>query len=152
MESNWKLHHLGIPVFDLDKSLEDYQSLGNATFQPEFRIDSSQNEEYLVYGETPDPVVITRGAMGRVGPVGVELLQPIQGETVHKELLESTGEGIGHIAYTVENLEEETTRMVDKGFPIILAITPKGQEKRTAVYFDTREKFSNLITELIQAQ
>ena len=86
MENTWKLRHVGIPVRDLDKSIKDYQSLGIASFQPEFVIDSSRFAEYLVYGKTPDPVVKTRVAMGQVGPLSVELLQPLQGETVHKEL------------------------------------------------------------------
>ena len=151
MESTWKLRHVGIPVRDLDKSREDYRSLGIASFQQEFVIDSSKFAEYLVYGKIPDPVVRTRVAMGQVGPLGVELLQPLQGETVHKELLEKTGEGIGHIAYTVDDLEAETAKMVEKGFPVILSITPRGQTRRSAVYLDTRKQFSNLIIELIQA-
>ena len=152
MGSTWKLHHVGIPVRDLDKSLEDYKSLGITTFQPEFQIDSSKVAEYLVYGKTPDPVVKTRGVMGQVGPLNVELLQPIQGETVHKELLESTGEGIGHVAYTVDDLEEETAKLVEKGFPVILSIRRSAQTGRGAVYIDTRSRFSNLIIELIQTQ
>jgi methylmalonyl-CoA/ethylmalonyl-CoA epimerase len=151
MENTWKLHHVGIPVRDLDKSIKDYQSLGTASFQPEFVIDSSRFAEYLVYGKTPDPVVKTRVAMGQVGPLRVELLQPLQGETVHKELLEKTGEGIGHIAYTVDDLEEETAKLVEKGFPVILSIIRSGQTRRSAVYIDTRGSFSNLLIELIQA-
>lgn len=151
MENTWKLHHVGIPVRDLDKSLEDYQALDMATFQPEFLIDSSKIAEYLVYGKTPDPIVKTRGAMGQLGPLGVELLQPVEGETVHKELLESTGEGIGHVAYTVDDLEEETAKLVEQGFPVILSIKHADQTTRGAVYLDTRSKFSNIIIELIQA-
>ncbi len=149
--SSWKLHHVGIPVKDLDKSLAAYKSLGIASFQPEFLIDSSLIEEYLVYGKTPDPVVKTRGAMGNIGPLGIELLQPVSGNTVHKELLDSTGEGIGHIAYTVENLEQEAAEMVAQGIPIILSIRHKGQTTPGAIYFDTRNKLSKLIIELIQA-
>ena len=108
--------------------------------------------EYLVYGKTPDPVVKTRGVMGKVGPVGVELLQPVQGHTVHKELLESSGEGVGHIAYTVDDLEAEAAKLVERGFPVILSIIPAGKTSRSAVYFDTRSKFSNLIIELMQAR
>ena len=151
MESTWKLRHVGIPVRDLDKSLEDYRSLGVTSFQPEFLIDSSKFDEYKVYGKTPDPVVKTRAALGKVGPLGIELLQPIEGETVHKELLENTGEGIGHIAYAVDDLEKETAKLVEKGFPVILSIRPPGQTRRSAVYIDTRSRFSNLIIELIQA-
>jgi methylmalonyl-CoA/ethylmalonyl-CoA epimerase len=151
MDSNWKLVHVGISVHDLDKSMEEYKALGVASFKREFLIDSSQFDEYLVYGKTPDPVVKTRGVMGQVGPLGVELLQPLQGETVHKELLDKTGEGIGHIAYAVENLEEETAKLVEKGFPVILCIRRPGQTGRSAVYIDTRRVFSNIIIELIQA-
>ncbi len=86
-ESHWKLHHVGIPVNNLDVAMEAYTSLGVASFGQEFRIDSTASAEYLVYGRTPEPAVITRGIMGRVGPLAVELLQPVQGETVHKELL-----------------------------------------------------------------
>jgi len=151
MENTWKLRHIGIPVRDLDKSLEDYQSLGLASFQPEFLIDSSKYAEYLVYGKTPDPVVKTRVALGKMGPLGIELLQPVEGETVHKEFLEGSGEGIGHIAYTVDDLEKETAKLVEKGFPVILSIRLEGQTRRSAVYIDTRSRFSNLIIELIQS-
>ena len=152
MSETWKLHHLGIPVPDLDQAIEDYQTLGNATFQPEFLIDSAQMQEYLVYGKTPDPTVKTRAAMGTLGPLGIELLQPLQGHTVHRELLDSVGTGVGHIAYTVDDLEAETATLVEKGFPVILSITPKGQTRRSAVYIDTRSRFSNLIIELMQAR
>ena len=150
--NSWKLHHVGIPVWDLDKSLEDYKAVGAATFKPEFLIDSTKYAKYLVYGETPDPAVKTRAVLGQMGPLGIELLQPVQGETVHKELLQSPGEGIGHVAYAVDALEAETAKLVDEEFRVILSITPPGQTKRSVVYIDTRAKFSNLIIELMQAR
>ncbi len=151
MGEGWKLHHVGIPVEDLDQSLADYESLGElASFGSEFAIDSSKAEEYLVYGKQPEPVVQTRGVMGRVGPVGVELLQPVQGHTVHRELLDAVGEGVGHIAFTVPHLEAEVAKLEAAGFPVILSVTPAGSSERSAVYIDTRSKFSNLIIELMQ--
>jgi len=127
MKSAWKLLHVGIPVLDLDKSMKDYRSLGLVSFQQEFLIDSTKYAEYKLYGETPDPVVKTRAVLGQMGPLGIELLQPVEGETVHKELLEKTGEGIGHIAFAVDDLEEETAKLVEKGFPVILSIRRSGQ-------------------------
>ena len=150
MKSAWKLLHVGIPVLDLDKSMKDYRSLGLVSFQQEFLIDSTKYAEYLVYGKTPDPVVKTRAVLGQMGPLGIELLQPLEGETVHKELLEKMGEGIGHLAFAVDDLEEETAKLVEKGFPVILSIRRSGQTQRSAVYIDTRGSCSNLIIELIQ--
>ncbi len=151
VENHWRLHHVGIPVDDLDTAMEAYQSVGVASFGEEFRIDSSACAEYLVYGSTPEPAVITRGVMGKMGPLGVELLQPVQGETVHKELLNTNGEGIGHIAYTVDDLEAEIGKLEARGFAVILSITPANRTERSAVYVDTRQSFSNLIIELMQA-
>ena len=151
MDSAWKLNHVGIPVQDLDKTVENFKSFG-ASLGREFMIDSSKFTEYLVYGKTPDPVVQTRGMFAQIGPLRMELLQPVEGHTVHKEFLERAGEGIGHIAYTVDDLEGETMKLVEKGFTVILSIIPQGQKERSAVYIDTRNKFSNLIIELIQTR
>jgi len=151
MHSDWQLAHLGIPVADLDQAIERYSALG-ATFREEFRIDSSRVEEYLVYGQVPDPVVITRGIMGEYAGVPVELLQPVQGHTVHRELLEQSGEGVGHLAYYVDDIEKEKNAMEALGCPVILSIRHTGQSVPGAVYMDTRGKLSNLITEFIQKQ
>lgn len=150
MEGTWEINHVGMPVQNLEKSVADFKSIG-AIFQKEFLLDSSKFAEYLVYDKIPDPVVKTRGIFANLGPLRMELLQPVEGETVHKEFLESTGEGIGHIAFTVDDLERETEKLVEKGFQVILSIVPTGRTERSAVYIDTRSKFSNLIIELIQA-
>lgn len=151
MEDNWKLVHIGIPVFDLEKAIKNYRSLGAASFKEIRVIDSSCFAEYLVYGKTPNPTVTTRAVDGRMGSLGIELLQTVQGETVHKEFLEKNGEGVGHIAYEVENLDDEVARMVEKGFDVILSFKTDSPNPRRGVYIDTRDRFSNLITELIQA-
>ena len=150
MRSNWIMHHLGIPVHDLDRAMAGYRALANVTFENEFLIDSSRIEEYLVYGRIPDPPVRTRAVMGKIGPIGIELLQPLEGHTVHRDLLETQGEGVGHIAYLVDDLASESRAMRDQGFEIILSIRQAGQAHPGAIYFDTRGRLSNLIVELIQ--
>ena len=47
----------------------------------------------------------------------------------------------------------QSTRARQSGsaFPVILSIIPAGKTSRSAVYFDTRSKFSNLIIELMPA-
>ncbi|MCP4749938.1 MAG: hypothetical protein GY866_03505 [Proteobacteria bacterium] len=150
MESHWKLLHIGMPVRDIDETLRNFTALGATEFSQEILVDSSEFAEYKVYGNDPDPVVKTKVQMAKVGSIWMELLQPLQGETVHKEFLEGVGEGIGHLAYRVDDLEAEAEKMVEKGFSIILTTTPKGQTRRYAIYFDTRSKFNNTIIELVQ--
>lgn len=150
MESTWKMHHVGMAVQNLEKSMANLKSL-NAIFQTEFLVDGSNFPEYLVYGKTPEHAAKTRGIVAEIGSLRIELLQPVEGESVHKEFLESTGEGINHIAFTVDDLDRETEKLVEKGFPVILSMVLPGQTERSVVYIDTRNKFSNLIIELIQA-
>ena len=85
-----------------------------------------------------------------IGGLELELLQPVAGHTVHREQLESVGEGVGHIAYIVDDLEAEVAELEATGLPVILSVTPAGHKDRLAAYIDTRDKFSNLILELIQ--
>lgn len=90
-KSAWTFYHLGMPVWDLDRTLSNYGILANASISPEFLIDSEKAEQYLVYEKTPDPAVLTRGAFVAIGGLELELLQPVAGHTVHKEQLESVG-------------------------------------------------------------
>ena len=84
MDDNQKFAHLGMPVRGLEKILEAYKKPGFTELIRKFTIDSSDYEEYLVYGKTPDTVVITKAAFCKIGPIFVELLQPVQGHTVRK--------------------------------------------------------------------
>jgi len=149
MENNWKFHHMAVVVRDMDKAVEYYQSLGIATFKPEFMLDSSTYTYYEVYGKTPAPDIIdkTRMMFVQIGPFQLELVQPLEGEPIFKEFLKSKGEGVHHIAYTVDDLEGETAKLVEKGIPVITKV--KMQTGTGFAYFDVR-KVGNVIIELIQ--
>lgn len=152
MKENWLFDHIGIPVWDLDKAIAEYSALGAVCLGSEFLIDSTAVAEYLVYGETHRPPVRPRGVMVQLGSAILELLQPLEGHTVHREKLEASGEGVGHLAYRVKDLEAEIAALSRQGYPVILSITPKGQQQRDTAYIDTRHGISQLIIELIQAE
>ena len=149
MENNWKFHHMAVVVWDMEKAVEYYKSLGIASFQPEFILDSSQYISYEVYGKTPATIDKTRMMFVQLGPFQVELVQPLEGEPIYKEFLNSQGEGVHHIAFTVDDLDEEAAKLVGKGVSVI---TRAELPNDTGfAYFDTR-KIGNVIIELIQAQ
>jgi len=146
MGDNWKFHHMAVVVQDMDKAVEYYQSLGIATFQPEFMLNSSTYVDYEVYGKTPDTIDKTRMRFVQIGSFRLELVQPVEGGPIYKEFLKSKGEGTHHIAYTVDDLEVEAAKLVGKGIPVITKV--KTQTGGFA-YFDIR-KVGNVIIELIQ--
>jgi len=147
MENNWEFHHVAVVVQDMDKAVKYYQSLGIGEFLPEFMLDSSTYTEYEVYGKTSDSIDKTRMRFIQIGPsFKLELVQPLEGEPIYKEFLKSEGEGVHHIAYTVDDLDREIAKLAKKGIPIITRV--KTQTGGFA-YCDTR-KVGNVIIELIQ--
>lgn len=57
-----------------------------------------------LHGEATPYTMI--GAETRVGPIVVELLQPVEGPSIYKEWLETKGEGLHHIACMAHTPEE----------------------------------------------
>ena len=139
---------MAVVVRDMDKAVEYYQSLGIATFQPEFMLDSSTYTDYKVFGKTPDTIDKTRMRFVQISSFQLELVQPVEGETIYKEFLKNKGEGVHHIAYTVDDLEEETAKLAKKGIPVITRVY-RGSTGAGFAYFDIR-KVGNVIIELIQ--
>ena len=147
--SNWKCCSMGIPINDLDKTVEYYQSLDIGTFQPEVVFDSSATADCQVYGKTPDSVVKARTRMIQIGSVGYQFIQPVEGETVYKESLAQRGEGINEFAFTVDDLDKETAKLVTQGVPVVLSGNP--QTGGAFACFDTGKDAGKIIIKLIQA-
>ncbi len=143
MENNWKLHHVTAVVRDMDETIEYYQSLGIATFEPEFLLKST-DYDFKVNGKTPDTIVKLRIRFVQIGSLRLELVQPVEGESPHKDFLNSGGDGIYFIAFEVDDLDKETNKLVKKGMKVILS----GKNQSVSfVGFDTR-KGGNVIIEL----
>jgi catechol 2,3-dioxygenase-like lactoylglutathione lyase family enzyme len=121
MENHWNFAHLGIIVRNMDKAVDYYSSLGIAAFQREFMLDSRECLEYKEYGKTPATPQKIKIRLGRIGSYQIELIQPLEGGLIYEEFLNNKGEGAHHIAFTVENLTEETAGLTSKGVPIVLA-------------------------------
>jgi len=161
----WTFHHLGVIVDDMDKAIEYYQSLGIVDFPPPpAKTDRPPAGpvwvEIKTYGETvikdgqlvnpPEKVTKSgRVVFCKIGSMQLELIQPGDAiRDVNRDFLESNGEGVDHIAYTVkaEDYEEEVEKMKAKGLPIIFS--GKQASGGGFSYFDTR-KVGGIITELM---
>jgi methylmalonyl-CoA/ethylmalonyl-CoA epimerase len=133
MESNWKFKHIGVVVRDVDKAVDYYQSLG---------IVDKATDRVTMEGKKAKLI----GRFIHIGSLLLELWQPVRGETVQQEFLDSRGEGINHIAFNVDDLDRERDKLVEKGIPVVFSVR---DEEGYMAYFDAR-KFGNILIELIE--
>jgi methylmalonyl-CoA/ethylmalonyl-CoA epimerase len=133
MENGWKFNHIGAVVRDVDKAIEYYQSLG---------IVDKATDRVTMEGKKAKVV----GRFIHIGPLVLEFWQPVRGETIQQEFLNSRGEGVNHIAFHVDDLDREKARMAEKGIPVVFTTR---DENGYMAYFDVR-KFGGILVELIQ--
>jgi methylmalonyl-CoA/ethylmalonyl-CoA epimerase len=146
--NSWKFRGVGVAVNDLDQTLEYYQSLGFKNIQPEVVVDSNTATDFTVNGKAPEAPTRIRSRLVEIGPLQYEFAQPVEGRTAYNESLELKGEGINNLAFTVDDLDKETSKLVERGVAIILSGQP--ESGAAFAYFDTRE-VGNTMVKLIQA-
>lgn len=67
-----------------------------------------------------------------------ELIEPLDGPSIHADWLEQKGEGFHHVAYVVDSLARVTAEMEAAGHPVIARIHSFGAaDDGAAAYFDT---------------
>lgn len=145
MHKNWKFHHIAVIVKDMNKAIEYYESLGIGPFPPFIGPEGTVTlTEKKVRGKPVDYQIDLRQA--EVGGLTFEVIQPLEGETPVKEFLEKKGEGIQHIGFFVDDLDQETAKMAERGF----SITQSGESPRVKwAYYDT-DKVGGVAIELMQ--
>ncbi|MGH2989881.1 MAG: VOC family protein [Solirubrobacterales bacterium] len=90
------ISQIAIVVRDIEQALERYHTaLGWGPWSV-YRHEPPALHHTHLRGEPTDYTMI--GAEAHVGPVVVELLQPLEGPSIYKEWLEERGEGLHHIA------------------------------------------------------
>jgi catechol 2,3-dioxygenase-like lactoylglutathione lyase family enzyme len=88
-------------------------------------------------------------AFAKLGPVTLELIEIIEGKTVHEDFLKEKGEGLHHIAFAVKDLkrcEEEAQKL---GLKVIQGM--KREDGSGFAYLDS-DRIGGAMFELIQWQ
>jgi methylmalonyl-CoA/ethylmalonyl-CoA epimerase len=136
-----KLIQVGLVVRDMDKTIERLTSLGIGPFEP--RILPKGKKEW--FRDRPMHASLKLAA-AMMGDVELELVQPVEGESPHKEFLDGKGEGIQHIAFAVSDVEKEVAKLTKKGVSVLLRA--KFPDGGGVAYLDFGA--GGLIVELIQ--
>jgi catechol 2,3-dioxygenase-like lactoylglutathione lyase family enzyme len=89
-----------------------------------------------------------RFGFAQAGPVQIELIQPLEGQTIYDEHLATKGEGLHHLGFLVPDMEERVAEMAKRG----VGVLQSGRIGRSSgfAYLDT-SKSAGVILEYIKA-
>ncbi len=136
-----RLCDIGVVVRDLDKTVKRLEALGIGPFEP---AKPPPGAEGLYYrGKLLESNF--KGLVAHLGDVEMEIFQPTGKPNPWEEFLESKGEGIHHIGFRVDDVEQEVNRLTAQGAEVTM--TGKVNGKLAAAYIDL--KAGDLLIELI---
>ena len=138
-----RLIHIGVVVRDMNKTIERLTALGIGPFKPRILPPDAQ-EKYRGKPFVPSKRVAIQ--ITQIGNMELELIQPIDGKSPHREFLDKKGEGIQHLGFFVDNLEEDVKRLTAEGADILLTSQFKGGGGVAYLDLDA----AGLIVELVQ--
>lgn len=128
------IDHIGIAVKDLEKAIKTYETLLNTScYKREVVEEQKVETAFLQTGESK-----------------VELLGATEPDSVIASHVEKRGEGLHHVAFEVENIEEEMERLTNEGFRL-LSDTPKaGADNKKIVFLHPKDS-NGVLVELCQS-
>lgn len=105
---------IGIVVKDLQHTIELLTNIGLGPFD----IREVEHPSALIHNTLKYYKV--RVAIARQGAIELELIEPLEGHSVQQEALDEKGEGLHHIMFMVNNLDETLERFSDLACDTIL--------------------------------
>lgn len=128
-----KIEHIGIAVKDIQAS--------NALFADLFGEEAYKMETVESEGVST--------SFFQVGPNKIELLEATNPDSPIAKFIEKKGEGIHHIAFEVDDIEAEITRLTEKGFKMIHTTPKKGADNKLIAFLHPKAT-NGVLIELCQ--
>jgi methylmalonyl-CoA/ethylmalonyl-CoA epimerase len=128
-----KIEHIGIAVSNLDESNSIYAKILGVN---PYKTETVESEG-----------VIT--SFFQTDNTKIELLQGLKENNAISKFIEKRGEGIHHIAFEVEDIEEEIKRLKKLGFKIINEIPKKGADNKLICFIHPKST-NHVLIELCQ--
>ncbi len=129
-----KVEHIGIAVKNVDSAIKIYEKLLNTKC---YKTENVENEHVLT-------------AFFRTGDSKVELLEATSSDSAIAKFINKRGEGLHHIAFEVDNIEQEMKRLENEGFRLLNNRPVKGADNKLVAFIHPKDNHGVLI-ELCQA-
>ncbi len=127
-----KIEHIGIAVKKLSVSIPLFEKLLNAPCYKTEAVESEQvNTAFFEKGESK-----------------IELIEAYAPGSVINKFIEKKGEGLHHIAFEVENIEEEMKRLVGEGFTLINETPKEGADNKMVAFLHPKST-NGVLVELV---
>ena len=128
-----QINHIGIAVNSLNKHIGFYRDVLKLEFKG--------------IEEVPDQMV--RIAMFKAGEIHIELLEPTSQESPIAKFLEKKGEGMHHLAYETDQIENEISGLKEAGIRMIDE-NPRPGAHNTKIAFIHPRSSGKVLTEICQ--
>lgn len=127
-----KVSHIGIAVKNLEEGIELYKKLGLELEGIETVESQKVKVAFLPAGETR-----------------IELLEPTSDDSPIAKFIEKKGEGVHHIAFGVDNLEDELKKAIENNIRLIDE-KPRGGAHNASIAFMHPKATKGVLVELCQ--
>lgn len=128
-----KIEHIGIAVKNLAAANDLYTALlGSAPYKTEEVASEGVNTSFFRMGESK-----------------IELLEATKEDSAIAKFIEKRGEGIHHIAYDVEDIHAEMTRLEEAGFQLLNKEPKKGADNKLVCFLHPKSS-GGVLVELCQ--
>ncbi len=128
-----KIEHIGIAVKNIDKSNDLFASLFG---ESHYKI-----EDVLSEG--------VRTSFFQIGTNKIELLEATNKDSPIAKFIDKKGEGIHHIAFAVNNIEQEIARLKKEGFTVINEKPKRGADNKLVAFLHPKST-NGVLIELCQ--
>ena len=124
-----KIEHIGIAVKKLSVSIPLFEKLLNTSCYKTEAVESEQvNTAFFKTGESK-----------------IELVEALEPGSVINKFIEKKGEGLHHIAFEVDDIEEEIKRLKNEGFHFINEKPREGADNKMVCFLHPKETNGVLI-------
>lgn len=128
-----KIEHVAIAVKSLAKAIPLYEKLlGTSCYKKEEVVSEKVNTAFFQTGESK-----------------IELLESTDENGVISRFIQKKGEGIHHIAFAVDDIQEEIKRLKNDGFEFINEIPKLGADQKLICFLHPKDT-NGVLIELCQ--
>ena len=128
-------------VENLERALPRYEAM----FGP-FQVATYEMKDCTIRGRSADCAL--RLALNNSGPVEIELIEVLAGETPHSEHLKQHGEGLHHVRFRVGDLEPKVAALEAAGYRTLMQ--KRFDPTLAFAYLESPREIGGGVIELIQ--